>query len=190
MNTLVVVAIVVGVLVVLAIVWAVMQSRRRTRLRERYGSEYEHVVDETGSPRKAASVLEEREERVKELDIRPLEPDEAQAFTAEWTDVQARFVDNPRLATAEADDLVGRVMRARGYPVTDFEQRAADVSVHHPDVVENYRAAHAIAGKAERSQVSTEDLRQALIHYRALFDDLLETRQGTAIRVERVRRAS
>ncbi len=183
--------VVIAVIIIAAIAWSVWQKRRRTQLRERYGSEYEHVVGETGSERKAANELERREERVEDLNIRALSPDEAQRFKDDWLHVQAKFVDNPQLATAEADDLVGRVMRARGYPVSDFEQRAADISVHHPLVVEHYRAAHDIAQRSARAEASTEDLRQALIHYRALFDDLLETTQGAPRHEEiRLRRAS
>ena len=187
----IVIAIVV-VLVILAVVLTVWQRHRRARLREHFGPEYDHVVEETGSSRRAARELEARERRVEELEIRPLTPDEADAFAREWQDVQAKFVDNPQLATAEADDLVARVMRARGYPVTDFERRAADVSVHHPVVVEHYRTAHDIAQRAGRGEASTEDLRQALIHYRALFDDLLETTPGAPRSAEepRLRRAS
>ncbi len=185
------VIVIVAVIVIAAIIWTVMTRRRRGQLRERFGPEYGHVVDETGSERKAAAVLEDRENRVKDLDIRALTPDEAERFSAEWQRVQAKFVDNPQLATAEADDLVGQVMRARGYPVSDFEQRAADISVHHPLVVEHYRAAHDIAQRSARAEASTEDLRQALIHYRALFDDLLETTPGAPRHEEiRLRRAS
>lgn len=192
MNWLLIGIVVVAVIVVLAVVWGVWQSRRRARLREHFGPEYDHVVEETGSRRKAAAELQERERRVEELDIRRLTPDEATAFASEWRDVQAKFVDNPQLATAAADDLVIRVMRTRGYPMTDFDRRAADISVHHAAVVEHYRAAHDIAGRAGRGEASTEDLRQALIHYRALFDDLLETKEGAPLSAEelRVRRAS
>ncbi len=192
MSTWIWVAIVVVALIIIAaIIWSVLTRRRRGQLRDRFGPEYGHVVDETGSERKAAAVLEERQERVDNLDIHPLAPDEAERFSARWHDVQAKFVDNPQLATGEADELVKELMRARGYPVADFEQRAADISVHHPLVVEHYRAAHGIADRAFRGEASTEDLRQALIHYRALFDDLLETTQGAPRRVdERFRRAS
>ncbi len=191
-NWLPIVIAIVVVLVIAAVIWGVVQKRRRARLREHFGSEYDHVVEETGSRREAARELEARERRVDELDIRKLTPDEAEAFGREWRDVQAKFVDNPQLATAEADDLVARVMRARGYPVTDFERRAADVSVHHPGVVEHYRTAHDIAQRAGRGEASTEDLRQALIHYRALFDDLLETTSGAPRTADElhVRRAS
>jgi len=191
MNGLIIVAIaVVVVLVVAAIVWGILQKRRHERLRERFGPEYEHVVEETGSRREATKELEARERRVDELEIRRLTPDEAEGFSSEWQDVQAKFVDNPQLATAEADDLVARLMRARSYPVTDFERRAADISVNHAGVVEHYRAAHDIAQRSGRGEASTEDLRQALIHYRALFDDLLETNADAPRTAERLRRVS
>ncbi len=185
------VIVVVAVIIVAAIAWSIWARRRRGALREQFGPEYGHVVDETGSERRATKVLEERQERVDNLDIRPLATDEAERFSARWREVQAKFVDNPTLATGEADDLVQQVMNARGYPVADFETRAADISVHHPHVVEHYRAAHAVADRAFRGEASTEDLRQALIHYRALFEDLLETTPGAPRRAEeRVRRAS
>ena len=192
MNWIPIVIAIVVVLVILAVALTVWQRHRRARLREHFGPEYDHVVEETGSTRRAARELEARERRVEELEIRPLTPDGADAFAREWQDVQAKFVDNPQLATAEADDLVARVMRARGYPMTDFDGRAADVSVHHPAVVEHYRTAHDIAQRAGRGEASTEDLRQALIHYRALFDDLLETTPGAPRSAEepRLRRAS
>lgn len=175
MNTdLLLLAIVGVVLIVTAgVVWNVLRRRRRQGLRTRFGPEYGHVVDETGSQRKAAAVLEERERRMDKLDIRPLAPEEADGFAAEWRAVQTGFVENPQLATAKADDLVGRVMRTRGYPVTDFEQRAADISVAHPKLVEDYRSGHQIALRAGQGEASTEDLRQAVNHYRSLFDDLL-----------------
>jgi hypothetical protein len=185
------VIVVVAAIVIAAIAWSVYARRRRAHLRDRFGPEYGHVVDETGSERKAASVLEEREERVDNLDIHPLAPDEADRFSARWRAVQAKFVDNPQLATGEADDLVQQVMGARGYPVADFETRAADISVNHAHVVEHYRAAHVVADRAFQGEASTEDLRQALIHYRALFEDLLEPIPDAPRRMEgRVRRAS
>jgi hypothetical protein len=169
------------VLVVLALVvgagaaWFFLERRRTQRLRRRFGPEYEHSVHAIGSRRKAEKELEHREERIQHLDIRLLEPAESDRFLEEWRGVQGRFVDNPAGAVAEADRLVAEVMRARGYPVTDFDQRAADISVDHPRVVENYRAARDIAVRSERGEASTEDLRQAMVHYRILFDDLLES---------------
>jgi hypothetical protein len=156
-----------------AIVWYVMQQRSR-HLRERFGPEYERIRDEVGDTRRAEAHLAAREQRVQKLNIRALERAEATRFGEVWTHVQTLFVDDPRGAINEADQLVNEVMTAKGYPMADFEQRAADISVDHPKVVQEYRAARAIAERNKTNTASTEDLRQAVIHYRALFDDLLE----------------
>ena len=161
-----------AVLVLLAIVWAARRKRRRTHLREGFGPEYDRTVEAAGSKRKADSELAEREKRREELDIRPLATAARDRFANRWSTVQERFVDDPRQALRDAHVLVVEVMRERGYPTDDFEQRAADVSVDHPHVVENYRSAHAIT---ERGDSDTEEQRQAMVHYRALFDELLET---------------
>jgi hypothetical protein len=159
--------------VLLAIIWwAASRKRRTTHLREGFGPEYDRTVEEAGSRRKAESDLTEREKRREELDIRPLSPGARDRYANRWSTVQERFVDDPNSALRDAHTLVVEVMRDRGYPTDDFEQRAADVSVDHPDVVENYRSAHAIT---ERDEADTEEQRQALVHYRALFDELLET---------------
>lgn len=168
---LIVLALVVGA----ALGWFLLKAQRSRHLRSRFGPEYEHEVERTGDRRVAEKTLERREQRVKKLEIRPLPPAEQQRFAEAWRAVQARFVDEPARAVAEADRLVREVMRARGYPTSDFEQQAEDISVDHPHVVENYRAAHDLALRSERGQASTEDLRQAMVHYRALFEDLLET---------------
>ena len=152
-----------------------MLRRRHAHLRSRFGPEYDHVVESTGDRRRAESELIQREQRVKKFDIRPLSPADRTRFADSWRNVQARFVDTPALAVSEADELVTEVMRTRGYPMAEFEQRAADVSVDHPHVVEHYRAARALAMRSERGTAETEDLRQAMIHYRALFEDLLES---------------
>ena len=154
--------------------WLFFQRRQSEHLRSRFGPEYEHEVEEKGSRRKAEAELAGREKRVKKLDVRPLEPAAQDGFRHRWTEVQARFVDDPPGAVAEADDLLGEVMRTRGYPVSDFEQRAGDISVDHPEVVKHYRAGHDIAVRHERGEASTEELRQAMIHYRPLFDELVE----------------
>lgn len=167
---------VAAVAVLLAIWWAASRSRRTGRLREGFGPEYDRTVDETGSRRRAESELTEREKRHDELDIRPLSPGARDRFADRWSTVQERFVDDPNSALREAHGLVVEVMRERGYPTDDFEQRAADVSVDHPHVVENYRSAHAIT---ERGDADTEDQRQAMVHYRALFDELLEPEPAT-----------
>jgi len=166
-------------IVVLAVIAAGMffyAQRQKTRqLRARFGPEYERSLQETGDRRHAEAELARREERVAHLDIRPLMPDDRARFSNAWRSVQAQFVDDPGRSIAEADRLVTEVMRVRGYPVADFEQRAADISVDHPRVVDNYRAAYAIARRSGRGEANTEDLRQAMVHYRALFEDLLET---------------
>ena len=159
-------------------VWLYTQKRKTEQLRGSFGPEYERAVQETGDRRKAEAELAERKERVEQLMIRSLEPREREQFAESWRSAQARFVDDPGGAIKEADRLVAEVMQVRGYPVGDFEQRAADVSVEHPRVVEHYRAAHAIAQRNELGEAGTEDLRQAMVHYRALFEDLLETSEA------------
>jgi hypothetical protein len=152
-----------------------MWSRRAQseHLRDRFGPEYDRAVEARGDQAKAEADLAAREARVKKLDIRPLEPAERREFSARWEQVQARFVDDPARAVTFADALIGEVMHARGYPVSDFDQRAGDISVDHPIVVDHYRTAHDIAVRHSRGDASTEDLRQAMIHYRALFDNLV-----------------
>jgi len=168
----------VAILIVLAllVVLALFASRRRRsrKLRERFGPEYDRTVAEAGDRKEAESRLQERTARRQGLDVVPLDPADRDRYVEAWRQTQARFVDEPAEATREADRLITAVMRQRGYPIDDFEQRAADVSVDHPQVVDDYRAAQAIASANERSEASTEDLRQALVHYRSLFEELLE----------------
>jgi FtsZ-interacting cell division protein ZipA len=171
--TLIIVAVVIIAILIVAVWWYSMRQRS-AKLQEKFGSEYERTVAEKGDTRKAEDELTDRQKRVSKLEIRPLAADERRRFNDEWQAVQARFVDDPSAAVRDADTLVGRVMEARGYPVGDFEQRAADVSVDHPAVLEHYRAAHAIALRHAQGQASTEDLRQAMVHYRALCAELLE----------------
>jgi hypothetical protein len=168
-------AIVIAVIALAVIVAAalIVRQRRSKALKEHFGAEYRAAVDETGDRRKAEAELMRREKRVKAFHIRPLEPAESRRFGAHWADVQARFVDNPGAAVAEADQLLGEVMQARGYPVSDFEQRAEDLSVEHPKLVSDYRIAHDVARRHARGDAGTEDLRKAMIHYRDLFDDLV-----------------
>ena len=173
-SSTIVILIAVAVVVILAI-WLVWQRRRTESLRHRFGPEYERAVREHGTPRKAEAALDAREKRVERLHIVSLRPAERDQFAASWKAAQARFVDDPKAAIHDADQLVADVMKERGYPMGDFEQRAADISVDHPRVVENYRKAHAIALRSERENVTTEDLRTAMVHYRTLFEDLLET---------------
>jgi len=174
MNTIVVLAIVVAFLAVAFGVFMYVQKRRTLHLRSKFGPEYDRLVDRYGNQRKAEDDLSHRERRLEKLQIRDLDSDEADRFASAWREEQARFVDNPNEAVANADRLVGELMKARGYPVGDFEQRAADISVDHPLVIENYRVAHKLAGRSGRGEASTEDLRQAMVHYRALFEDLLK----------------
>lgn len=155
-----------------ALIWSVSRQRTSKRLRESFGPEYERTVGTSGR-RQAESELVAREKRRQQLDIRPLDPAQRKRYAQEWRDTQARFVDSPEQAIREGDRLVTEVMRERGYPMEDFEQRAADVSVDHPHVVESYRAAHAISLSNEQGKASTEELRQAMVHYRALFEELL-----------------
>jgi len=171
--TLIIVAVVI-IAILIAAAWWYSMRQRSEKLRERFGPEYERTVAEKGDTRKAEDELTDRQKRVSKLEIRPLAADERRRFNDEWRAVQARFVDDPSTAVGDADALVGRVMEARGYPVGDFEQRAADVSVDHPTVLEHYRAAHAVALRHAQGQASTEDLRQAMVNYRALFAELLE----------------
>jgi hypothetical protein len=173
--TLIVIA--VGVIVVIAVLgWLYLRKRRQATagLQQRFGSEYGRAVREHGSERKAEANLADREKRVDKLNIRDLEPSEQERYSKQWASVQSRFVDSPKGAVAEADDLVSSLMKTRGYPVSDFDQRAADISVDHPRVVENYRSAHEIALRAGREEATTEDLRTAMIHYRALFEELAQ----------------
>lgn len=168
----IVIAIIAAVVVVAAI-WYFTQTRRSRDLREHFGPEYDRTVREAGTRREAEAELERRSERVSQLQIRPLSPTDRDQFAEQWRAVQTRFVDDPAGAVADADALIGEVMQLRGYPVGDFEQRAADISVDHPDVVSNYREAHRLATLSARGEASTEDLRRSMVHYRSLFDDLL-----------------
>ena len=170
--------IVIGVLVALAVIviaFVLTQKRRSDELRKKFGPEYERLVHQRGDIRHAESELSERVDRVRQLHINPITPEQRERFADAWRSDQARFVDDPKAAVVEADRLVADLMQVRGYPVGDFEQRAADVSVDHPHVVQNYRVAHDIAVRERRGEASTEDLRVAMVHYRALFEDLLET---------------
>jgi hypothetical protein len=174
-NPVVIVLVIALVAAIGAAVWLYMRNRQTAALQNRFGPEYDRALSTHHDQREAERELRQREERVDHLNIRPLEREERNRFAERWQSVQAQFVDDPTGATDEADQLVGEVMGTRGYPVGDFEQRAADVSVHHPRVVEHYRAAHEIAMRSARGNADTEELRQALVHFRALFEDLLET---------------
>jgi len=179
MNTTTLIGIIIVLVVVVAVgMWLITrQQRQRAALREQFGPEYDRAVHDYGEPGKAEAELRARTERVEQLHIRTLSTDQSAQYAQAWRAVQARFVDDPEHAIDEADHLVADVMQARGYPMADFEQRAADISVDHPAVVEHYRAAHAVASRTARGDASTEDMRQAMVHFRTLFDDLIDTRQ-------------
>jgi hypothetical protein len=168
--------------VVLALIafaaWFFYQKKQSHRLQQRFGPEYVRTVDELGSQTKAESELKAREKRVERLNILPLAPSDAARFSEAWKVLQGRFVDNPKDVFVQADQLVRELMAKRGYPVGDFERRAADISVDHPAVVDHYRAAQAIAVRNERGEADTEELRKAVVHYRALFNELLEVREA------------
>jgi hypothetical protein len=174
MDLLIIVLIALGIIAIAGLIYAWYANRRRRRLRERFGPEYDRMVEERGTRRGVDSELATREKRRQRLDIRPLEPEARDEYARRWRDTQARFVDEPGPAVAEADRLVMEVMRERGYPVEDFAQREADLSVEHPTVLEHYRAAHGISMARSQGQATTEDLRQAMVHYRTLFEELLE----------------
>lgn len=173
-KTLIPVVIVILAIAVIAII-LIDRRRRSARLKEHFGPEYDRAVQQHGNPRLAEAELAERENRVHKLSIHPLSSADRESYAQEWSAVQRRFVDDPAIAVTEADRLVNRVMASRGYPMGDFEQRAADVSVSYPEVVQNYRAAREIVSRHSRGESSTEDLRQAMVHYRSLFDELLES---------------
>ncbi len=178
-RTLVVIAIIVAVLAIAAIV-ILMRKHRSRQLREHFGTEYDRAVQLRGNRSEAETELVNREKRVHSFVIRQLSPETRNRYLAEWSVVQRRFVDDPALAVKEADSLVNQVMHARGFPMADFETRAADVSVTCPNVVQNYRAARDIAQRQVRGDAGTEDLRQAMVHYRSLFDELLDMTDSTA----------
>jgi hypothetical protein len=180
-GTIIVIAVVVILVLVAAVaVPAVMRRRRTQRLRGRFGPEYDRAVEQTGDRKAGEKELESREQRREQLDIRELESHEREHYSDRWRDTQKRFVDSPGAAVSEADGLVQEVMGLRGYPVGDFERRASDLSVEHGPVVDNYRSAHAIAERGQREQLSTEDERQAMVHYRELFVVLLGADHGAA----------
>jgi len=169
---------VIAALVVLGILASALRTRRSRSLQDQFGREYDRTVDKAGGRREAERELAERQKRHDELELRPLSQDARDRYLQQWQVTQGRFVDDPTGAVSEADDLVQRVMRDRGYPVDDFEQRAADISVEHPELVEKYRTANGIARASERGEASTEDLRHSVRHYRALFVELLEVDDG------------
>jgi len=169
--TLIVVAVAIALIVGGLFGVALGRRQRTKKLQEKFGPEYERTINELGDQRQAEHELAARLEHVKALDIRPLSAEEIERFTAEWQETQAAFVDEPSVALQVADQLIGRVMKAKGYPVEDFEQQVADISVDYPDLVMDYRGLHLIAVKDEK--VDTEEMRKAMLHGRALFKDLV-----------------
>jgi hypothetical protein len=167
--------------------WLAYQRNQSHRLEKHFGAEYTRAVDELGSRSKAEAELRMREKRVGKLSIMPLTPVDAERFTEAWKTLQGRFVDDPKGAVIEADVLVRELMGKRGYPMGDFDSRAADISVDHPRVVENYRRAQDIVSSEQRGEADTEALREAVVCYRALFDDLLEVNDGEPVRKVEVR---
>ena len=168
--------VVVVILVIVVAVALYVRKRKKTtaELRDRFGPEYERAVQTHGSESRAEAKLVDREKRVEKLNIRDLDPTERERFSGQWQSVQSRFVDYPKGAVTEADELVSSLMQTRGYPVTDFDQRAADISVDHPLVVDHYRSAREIALRLGKGEANTEDLRTAMIHYRSLFDEFVQ----------------
>ena len=185
MNNTYMIIIVVAVLVVVGAILALVFARRRRsgRLQDQFGPEYDRTVQAAGGERKAQAELEERQKHVEALNIRPLSASERERYQSDWAAVQSKFVDQPGQAVGDADRLIMAVMQTRAYPVADFEQRAADISVNYPALASNYRAARAIALKNEAHQADTEELRHAMIHYRSLFDELLGT-EAVAVKEE------
>jgi hypothetical protein len=182
MNTGTIIALIIVVALVLIGFWLWSRRREQEAIREQFGPEYERTVAETGDRGKAIDELTSRRRRVEKLDIRTLNNDEFERFSRQWREIQAHFVDNPTEAIDQADALITQIMGVRGYPMSDFEQRAADISVDHPQVVEHYRAAHEMLPSSGGRDGTTEELRQAMVHYRALFDELL-VQEGAQDRV-------
>ena len=175
MNTTAILLLVLIIVVIAVGALLFVQRRRSAALQQKFGPEYQRTIGQFGDERKAEAELAAREKRVRSLNVRALTPEEQTRFADAWKRAQARFVDEPSQAAADADNLVKDLMQTRGYPVGDFEQRAADVSVDHPEVVSNYRAAREIAVRNSAGKATTEDIRQAMVHYRSLFEELLQT---------------
>jgi hypothetical protein len=176
------IAVAVAIVLIAVIAWMAMSRRRTSTLRGQFGPEYDRTLDASDDRKAAEAELADRRSRREELAIKPLTPAARARYSEQWREVQARFVDQPAIALAQADELVSSVMRDRGYPMDDFDQRAADISVDYPMVVENYRHAHRISTRVGSNQASTEDMRQGLIHYRSLFAELLEEREDAEVR--------
>ena len=180
-TVIIVIALIVGMVIGAAVIYAIQQGRTK-RLKERFGPEYGRMVAETGNRSKAEAMLEHRQKRVKDLHVRPLDVAERTRFQEDWREIQGRFVDDPGGALTEADRLLVEVMSVEGYPMQQFEQRAADISVDHPTVIENYREGHQIAVRHSQGHATTEELRKAMIRYRSLFEELVGQTEWVAER--------
>ncbi len=182
MNTTYVIVLTAAFLLLFGVVigLAFFDRRRSKKLQQHFGPEYDRTVQQTGSQKAAEAELEQRRKYVETLDIRPLTQAERDRYLEDWTAVQSKFVDDPAMAIKDADRLIIEVMLVRNYPMANFEERAADISVNYPDLVSNYRTAHEIAQKNEQQTADTEELRRAMVHYRSLFNELLETEQPVA----------
>jgi hypothetical protein len=178
MDPRLIVGVAVIVLILAVVIALYVRKRRMTTagLRKRFGAEYDRAVLTHGSEHQAEAKLADRETRVEKLKLRELGAMERERFLADWQSVQSQFVDHPKSSVTAADELVSTLMQARGYPVSDFDQRAADISVNHPRLVESYRSAHGVAARLGGGEANTEDLRTAMIHYRTLFDELIQAR--------------
>jgi|SRR5580700_10176378 hypothetical protein len=173
MSTATFIAIVIAIVAIAIAIWAILRMRNTARLRSKFGPEYDSAVQREGGRTRAEAELIKREKRVNKFNIRELSPQERRRFADAWTKAQSRFVDDPSAAVLDADRLVIELMTARGYPMSDFQTQAADISVDHPHVIGHYREAHDIAELCRGGKADTEDLRRAMVHYRALFEDLL-----------------
>jgi len=175
MDTKTAIILIVAIVAVAIAAWALIQRERTRKLKHQFGPEYDRVLEHSKDPRRAEAILDQRQKRVAKFQIRPLSREQCDRFAADWRSVQEHFVDSPREAVSQGDVLINQALKARGYPMGDFEQQAADISVDHPRVVENYRIAHEIALRDEAGKATTEDLRKAMQHYRKLFEDVLDT---------------
>jgi hypothetical protein len=191
MDTRILIAIIVAafaLFIVAAII--ITRQRKRKHLKQQFGPEYNRAVEQHGDARHAEAVLIDREKRVEKFSLRPLTPSDRERYAEDWAAIQRRFVDDPSSAVNQADTLVNTVLAARGYPVSDFDQRAADISVNYPSLVQNYRSAREVMQRHTQSQSSTEDLRLAMVNFRSLFDELLDTSKSQKVGASHERLAS
>jgi hypothetical protein len=191
MDTRILIAIIVAafaLFIVAAII--ITRQRKRKHLKQQFGPEYDRAVEQHGDARHAETVLIDREKRVEKFALRPLTPSDRERYAEDWAAIQRRFVDDPSSAVNQADTLVNTVLAARGYPIGDFEQRAADISVNYPSLVQNYRSAREVMQRHTQSQSSTEDLRLAMVNFRSLFDELLDTSKSQKVGASHERLAS